>query len=112
MNDWAHTWKDGPHLKEMMDLISKHNHWNSCERKYVMIMFEYKKGEEENINYWTLDIPGGKRYLGETPMQCAIHETEEETSVELSEKLNTFTYCSGVNMYYIFDPNNQSMMNK
>jgi len=112
VNDWAHTWKDGPHLKEMMDLISKHNHWNSCERKYVMIMFEYKKGEKEKINYWTLDIPGGKRYLGETPMQCAIRETEEETSVELSEKLKTFTYCSGVNMYYIFDPNNQSMMNK
>jgi ADP-ribose pyrophosphatase YjhB (NUDIX family) len=70
-----------------------------------MIMFVYEKVKGKNINYWTLDIPGGKRYLGETALKCAIHETEEETSVILSEKWCTTNHCTDVNCYFIFDPN-------
>ena len=40
----------------------------------------------KNSLIWKVDIPGGKRYLGETSLQCAIRETEEETSLVIDEK--------------------------
>lgn len=33
---------------------------------------------------WSLDLPGGKRHLGETAIEGAIRETEEETSLVCS----------------------------
>lgn len=33
---------------------------------------------------WSLDLPGGKRHLGETAFQGAMRETEEESSLKIS----------------------------
>ena len=32
-----------------------------------------------------LDLPGGKRHLGEGPFECAMRETEEEVSLHVDE---------------------------
>jgi hypothetical protein len=105
VKDWAHNWKEGPHLLEMMDLLWKNDRRLVNSTHCVMIMFAYEQVKGENINYWTLDIPGGKRYLGETALKCAIRETEEETSVNILKKWCIANHCTDVNCYYVFNPN-------
>ena len=65
-----------------------------------------------NIDF---DIPGGKRRLGESSFDCAIRETEEETSLVLTRDIlnnATVTVYPGktedekVNVYYFINADN------
>ena len=59
---------------------------------------------------FTLDFPGGKRHLGEKAYDCAIRETEEETSLYichswLDSKLTNDEYKEGdVDKFFLFRP--------
>ena len=100
VEDWVHRWQEGFHLMEILNLLNHNN-----DAKVMIVMFEYTKNEKENVNNWKIDIPGGKRYLGETSLDCAIRETEEETSVNLSKKWYTKTNIyTDVNCYFLFNP--------
>ena len=55
----------------------------------------------------TYDLPGGKRKLGESTVDCAIRETKEETSLNLTKenlKVNK-RYLNEVNCFYFIDAN-------
>jgi len=46
--------------------------------KFIMVI-----GYRDDWNKWTLDLPGGKRHLGETTLQSLLREVEEECSLEM-----------------------------
>lgn len=72
----------GHHLKEAFVGAPKHLLKFS---KYILItIFEETVDRRRN---WKVDIPGGKRKLGETPHNCALRETNEETSIVISEEI-------------------------
>jgi hypothetical protein len=48
---------------------------------YIMVI-----GYHDTNSQWTLDLPGGKRHLGENTFQCAIREVEEECSLQLNQE--------------------------
>lgn len=57
-----------------------------------------------NQKTWKVDIPGGKRKLGETPHECVLRETEEETSIIIGEQVEPyFQIIDGCNKYYLFN---------
>ena len=51
------------------------------QSQYILVI-GYQDGPFE----WTLDLPGGKRHLGETTIEGAIREVEEECSLKLNQK--------------------------
>jgi len=71
-----------------------------------LVMVESNQLMKKRNNTWQLDLPGGKRHLGESTFQCAIRETEEETSLVVDE-----TWLTGppfmedvCNLYYPMCP--------
>ena len=70
---WKKSHNYGNHIKQLFENDLK----KDCF-EFVLIMKMI--GLDGKITY---DIPGGKRRLGETSSQCAIRETEEETSLKL-----------------------------
>ena len=42
--------------------------------------------KNKNQSSWALDLPGGKRHLGEQSFEGAIRETEEESSLKIDER--------------------------
>ena len=76
---FSHYWKRenafGPHMRQVFD--------DECRKdvyRYVLAMVTTLDGTK------TYDFPGGKRKLGENTIDCAIRETEEETSLLLTKK--------------------------
>jgi 8-oxo-dGTP pyrophosphatase MutT (NUDIX family) len=56
-----------------------------------------------------LDLPGGKRHLGETSLEGAIRETEEETSLVwdaswVTTALQSKKRSEGGNRYFVLHP--------
>jgi len=51
-----------------------------------------ERNEPKNLRVWTLDLPGGKRHLGESSLQGAIRETYEEMTLVVDEE---WVYDSG-----------------
>jgi 8-oxo-dGTP pyrophosphatase MutT (NUDIX family) len=66
----------GHHLKIMLQLVGD----NDATFWFVMV-----QNSDLGANRVTLDLPGGKRHLGETSLDCAIRETQEETSLHASK---------------------------
>lgn len=62
----------GHHLQTMQQLVG------SDDADYWFAMVQ-QKGADKVL----LDLPGGKRHLGETSLECAIRETREETSLQV-----------------------------
>ena len=68
-------------------------------------MVNVVKSSEKECEF-NLEIPGGKRRLGESTYQCAMRETEEETSIS-SEFYSSIEYnkhfkaFDHVNKYYM-----------
>ena len=63
-------------------------------------------GRRDGPNKWALDLPGGKRHLGESALECAIRETEEECSLLLSRETlaGVETLHDGIcNEFYMVD---------
>jgi hypothetical protein len=64
---------------------------------------------ETSHPHWSLDLPGGKRHLGESTMEAAIRETEEETSLVwgadwIREELRGQGRSDFMNLYYMLSP--------
>jgi len=65
---------------------------------------------------WNIDLPGGKRHLGETAFEGAMRETEEETSIRVNESWLTSEARKGlkssdaVNAYFLLQPPANLMM--
>lgn len=76
------------------------------EEDWWLVMVENKPNLKNNTKriIWNLDIPGGKRHLGETSLQCAIRETEEETSLVVHETWTKYMLKEENNTYYIMTP--------
>ena len=54
---------------------------------------------------WGLDLPGGKRHLGETSWEGAVRETREEISLSIDDSWNVKdTAAEECNVYYVLDP--------
>ena len=51
--------------------------------KIILIGYEDISTEEQNKVTFNINLPGGKRNLGETSFACAFRELKEETSIEL-----------------------------
>lgn len=76
----------GHHLSSLLHIMADKCPNNSIsitskrtmQLKYIMII-----GYEDNAVAWELDLPGGKRHLGETTIEGAIREVEEECSLIL-----------------------------
>ena len=102
------TVKMGHHLKELLD-ITKHDDPDSKNSFWFIIVYDDTHDPKELC--WTLDIPGGKRHLGESKFDCVVRETSEETSLTLdaswlAEKKprRSRKTSSAGNCYFIFIP--------
>ena len=65
--------KLGHHLTSILRMLGKDH-----DNKYVMIL-----GYQKEPMKLELDLPGGKRHLGETTLDGAVRETEEESSLRI-----------------------------
>jgi hypothetical protein len=69
----------GHHLKSLL-LMSKSS--DSDTTHWLTLVYDDREKKE---HCWTIDLPGGKRHLGETTFQGAVRETEEEMSLQIDE---------------------------
>lgn len=92
----------GHHLKSMLKIYSKEPQ-NTKDPIYLFVIVEF------DDHKFTLDLPGGKRHLGESSWEGAKRETMEESSLMIDEswivgkternEMNGFE-----NLYYILEP--------
>ena len=62
---------------------------------YMLANVESEDSAESKSRKIRIDIPGGKRMLGESPIDCALREGQEETGINFAEyrsKLREVTY--------------------
>ena len=62
---------------------------------YILANVESEDSAESKSRKIRIDIPGGKRMLGESPIDCALREGQEETGINFAEyrsKLREVTY--------------------
>jgi hypothetical protein len=67
----------GHHLKNMLTILK-----GKGQFIFAIVSRSYKKDQ----CVLDIDLPGGKRHLGETSFQCVVRETEEETSLRIEKK--------------------------
>lgn len=70
----------GHHLISLISLMKKKDYFF-----LAMALFEEMNEGKKKI---IIDLPGGKRHLAETSMECAIREMQEETSLIVDETWN------------------------
>lgn len=73
-----HLWKSHAHTLE--NLFSLHNLAVCPQGEELGVLLTLTVGKSRV----TLDLPGGKRSLGETSLECAFRETWEEIGIDLS----------------------------
>eukprot|EP00977_Amphora_coffeiformis_P021017 scaffold8728_cov164-Amphora_coffeaeformis.AAC.2 len=82
--------KLGHHLKVSLE---------SLEHEYILVMVFDDK------TFFSLDLPGGKRQLGEGSWECAVRETEEETSLKIDQNWLVGTpRINECNLFYMAHP--------
>jgi len=69
----------GHHLCTMMGILKDQR----IHCKYIFTIVT--KSIKEKRTIYEVDLPGGKRHLGETSFDCAVRETLEETSLAIDE---------------------------
>lgn len=69
----------GHHLCTMMGILKDQR----IQYKYIFCIVT--KSIKEKGTIYEVDLPGGKRHLGETSFDCAVRETLEETSLAIDE---------------------------
>lgn len=74
----------GHHLSSLL-LLSKFSDSDTTTH-WLTLVYDDRENGEKKEPCWTIDLPGGKRHLGETTFQGAVRETEEETSLQIDEK--------------------------
>jgi len=70
----------GHHLCKILDILKEKRHE---EYKYLFTMVTKTIKGKRTI--YDIDLPGGKRHLGETSFDCALRETSEETSLVMDQ---------------------------
>jgi hypothetical protein len=98
----------GHHLKSLISLNSRAD---SDALYWLVLVYDDRKGGGKKDPCWTIDLPGGKRHLGETTFEGAVRETEEEMSLMIDEqwKMETTPRRSRhssdkINAYYFVTP--------
>ncbi|KAL7507806.1 hypothetical protein ACHAXN_008150 [Cyclotella atomus] len=71
----------GHHLTSFLQLLTERTSKETNQFQYIMVI-----GYQDDILKWTLDLPGGKRHLGENTLEGAIREVEEECSLQLDSQ--------------------------
>jgi hypothetical protein len=104
------TFHLGPHLHSMLRMTNlsiegKGEITVEDEEDWWLVMVENKPNLQNRTKkiVWNLDLPGGKRHLGETSLQCAIRETEEETSLVVHETWPRYELKELTNTYYVMN---------
>jgi hypothetical protein len=72
----------GHHLSSLLYITNGDSDANTA---YWMTLV-YDDTSNSTNPCWTLDLPGGKRHLGERSLEGAIRETEEESSLQIDTK--------------------------
>lgn len=82
------------HLEALLDLSSEPGDGSD---NYLLVMGYYAD--------WALNLPGGKRRLGESTWECAKRETMEEISLVLDDAWTVVaTVEDDCNAYFLIDP--------
>ena len=68
----------GHHLCTMLDILKEKQ-----REEYTFILTMVTKTTKGKHTIYEIDLPGGKRHLGETSFDCAVRETLEETSLAI-----------------------------
>ena len=76
----------GHHLESLLHIVRKESEIK-IEKKdgdYWLVLV-YDDTDKKKNSGWALDLPGGKRHLGETSIQCSLRESYEEISFVCQE---------------------------
>ena len=96
------------HRQPIKDPKNNRNDGTQDSSWYCLVLgFDDTKGTPRP--HWSLDLPGGKRHLGENTLQAAIRETQEETSFVwdadwIRDEWRGKGRSDFVNLYYILSP--------
>jgi hypothetical protein len=89
LDSLIHQMSSSSSLKKDKNKCRDHRQ-DPCEEKY-WLLYGFDHTKEHKVSF-ELSVPGGKRHLGETCMEAAIRETEEETSLIWDERWITNVY--------------------
>ena len=100
----------GHHLISLISLMKKNEYFFLA----IALFEEMDEGKKKII----IDLPGGKRHLAETSMECAIREIQEETSLIVDETWNVSVVSplqkkkggDRCNVYYDMTPPIESLL--
>jgi hypothetical protein len=102
----------GHHLKSLLNLRAGPKNDNHQEY-WLTLVYDDTKPHSSNVK-WSLDLPGGKRHLGESSLDGAIRETNEECSLEFNESWVVGPPVSGKkdksNVYFMLQPPTQNVI--
>ena len=97
----------GHHLLSVLDIMNR----NITGTIFAMVLVDIKNPKELFI-----DIPGGKRRLGENTFDCAVRETKEESSLDISydiddsQKETMIEHDNDINTYFLFMSNSKASL--
>ena len=74
--------KLGHHLSTLLRMMEGRKKDKDLAKFTHWMVLGYAVGPDS----WLLDLPGGKRHLGESTLDCAVRETEEECSVTIDRE--------------------------
>jgi len=81
-NSHHHVLNLGHHVKSLLANTSSLTEHGS---DYWLVII-HNDGVKGNSTQWSIDLPGGKRHLGESTWKCLVRETREETSLDLQHQ--------------------------
>jgi hypothetical protein len=96
----------GHHLGSALDLTRTTANKDEEESYWFLMVYD---DTQTKTPHWTLDLPGGKRHLGETAIKAAMRETQEETSLAwdphwIQGQLKGKGKSQLVNLYFLLKP--------
>jgi hypothetical protein len=67
------------------------------EEKFLLTIIENKFDKKTRTRFKLLTLPGGKRFMGEFPIECALRELYEETGININ--MSTLRVKSSISYY-------------
>jgi hypothetical protein len=105
----------GHHLTSLLCLKTAPNDDQESEYWWLTLVYDDTKPFSKRRKF-TVDLPGGKRHLGESSLDGAMRETEEETSLVLDESwvvgppVTSRKKDAQLNTYFMLSPPFQDVM--